>query len=501
MRKFRSITVRQLWAATLLVGIFIFVNTHPIRPQDFWWHMALGREISSTGQIPTVDTYSYTMNGQPYPSYQMFWLADIGLYALYSLGGPALVVFTQSLMITGTYLLIFMLCWKASRNWGATTLAMFFSAAQGIHNWNVRPQMISYLIGALFLYAIYAYRLKPSRKWLAVFPAGMLIWANSHGSFPIGFILIGIWLGDALWNALNSYLNGERKSIATNILAPLIALIFSGLACLINPRGIGIFTYVFSLSGNPIIQNLIPEWAAPTFDSQIGMIFYLGLLFCIVILALSPNRPSFFQLLTFVVFSLLAIVTTRGVVWFGLVMAPVLADHLSDLNGRLRKRKGKLTPNSRSSLINVAFLLLLLILAILSLPWFKHFFPFPKLKSGLISLETPVAATDFLKSQELAGNLFNDIGFGSYLIWAAYPDYHVFVDSRIELYPINLWWDYSALSNADPGWNELLERYEINTMLLNVENQKPLITTLEKSSSWDLIYRDPTAVIFKRITE
>ncbi len=89
--------IEHLWGLAALVGIFVFVNTHPIRPQDFWWHIAIGREIASTGKIPTTDVYSYTEAGQPYPSYQMFWLMETVLYELYRLGGPALVVFLHSL--------------------------------------------------------------------------------------------------------------------------------------------------------------------------------------------------------------------------------------------------------------------------------------------------------------------------------------------------------------------------------------------------------------------
>ena len=60
-----SITLEHLWVLIVLTGIVVFVNTHPIRPHDFWWHMAAGREIAKTGRIPTVDTFSRTMAGAP----------------------------------------------------------------------------------------------------------------------------------------------------------------------------------------------------------------------------------------------------------------------------------------------------------------------------------------------------------------------------------------------------------------------------------------------------
>ena len=72
----------------------------------------------------------------------------------------------------------------------------------------------------------------------------------------------------------------------------------------------------------------------------------------------------------------------------------------------------------------------------MSLPWFKHLLPLPLKKAGLISYETPVAATQVLLREHPPGPIFNEQGFGSYLIWAAQPDYPVFVDTRLELYPL-----------------------------------------------------------------
>jgi hypothetical protein len=106
--------IGHLWAMVIVMGVFAFVNTHPIRPHDFWWHMAIGREILSSGQIPTVDQYSYTMTGAPYSSYQAFWLAEIGLYALYRAGGAPLVVLAHSLFITTAYGLVLWICRRLS---------------------------------------------------------------------------------------------------------------------------------------------------------------------------------------------------------------------------------------------------------------------------------------------------------------------------------------------------------------------------------------------------
>ena len=68
--------------------------------------------------------------------------------------------------------------------------------------------------------------------------------------------------------------------------------------------------------------------------------------------------------------------------------------------------------------------------------------PLPAAKSEIISREPPLAATDYLLSARPLGQLFHEMGSGSYLIWVAQPEYPVFANPRIELYPRQIWEDY-----------------------------------------------------------
>ncbi len=88
------------------------------------------------------------------------------------------------------------------------------------------------------------------------------------------------------------------------------------------------------------------------------------------------------------------------------------------------------------------------------------------------------------------------MGSGSYLIWAAQPDYKVFADPRIELFPRDIWWDYVSLINVLPGWEDLLNQYGINTIMINPEAQELLVEALEESHMWSVRYKDEAAIIF-----
>ena len=118
---------------------------------------------------------------------------------------------------------------------------------------------------------------------------------------------------------------------------------------------------------------------------------------------------------------------------------------------------------------------------------------------SLITRDTPVEAVDFLVEQRPAGRIFNDMAFGSYLIWAAHPQYQVFSDPRIELFSVEIWNDYQEISRAKPGWQEKLADYDVHTLIVNPDEQGALIKGVGESEQWQLIYRDDTAVVFSMV--
>jgi hypothetical protein len=495
--KFR-LSIEYIWGLTALMGIFIFVNTHPIRPYDFWWHITIGREILSTGRIPLVDIFSYTANGAAYPSYQMYWLMEIYLYSIYKLGGPTLVIFTHSLLICSAYGVIFWICKRTSPSWRIAAFGVLFAAALGLNDWNVRPQAATFLLASLILLAIYEYQATHRRGWLVVFPICMLIWVNSHGTFVIGLVLIGIWLGQIIWDVIKSRINNQQTEVKKYLFAPIITFSISVLVCLFNPRGLGILDYLKTLIGSSVVQNLVIEWAPPTFNTLIGTIFLLSLMGTAVVLALSPRRPNFFQIITFLVFGMLGLKTSRGSVWFGLTMAPILVQHLSYILNDFQKENSHTTRSGGSQLLNILFCIVLVVMGVISLPWFKSRLPLPPDKAGLLSTETPVQATQVLLEKNPPGQIFNSISFGSYLIWAAYPHYPVFVDSRIELFPEKVWRDYLDISNAADDWEARLTDYGVNTLLLNPADQPALVQAVQDSGKWKLLYKDNSAFLFER---
>ena len=107
-RTARGLTLDQVWVAAALILLALRPLLTPIPPHDFWWHLATGRLMVQQGQIPSVDTFSFTRAGEAF--FNQSWLAQLLMYGLYSAGGLPLVLIVQALVVALAYGLLLRLC-------------------------------------------------------------------------------------------------------------------------------------------------------------------------------------------------------------------------------------------------------------------------------------------------------------------------------------------------------------------------------------------------------
>jgi len=106
----------------------------------------------------------------------------------------------------------------------------------------------------------------------------------------------------------------------------------------------------------------------------------------------------------------------------------------------------------------------------------------------------PVAAVEFLQKEHIPGNMFNNDEFGDYIIYAAWPEYKVFFDGRSDMYGAERIKEYYKLTNIEPGWQDILKKYDINWVIYN--DKSTLSQFLLQRDDWRLIYADKVANIF-----
>lgn len=516
LRRPQRLTLDHVWlfAAVALIALRVFLT--PIPPHDFWWHMATGREIVATGAIPAVDSFSFTRAGEAF--YNQSWLAQLLLYGLHGLGGVPLLIMVQAAVLTLTYGLLLWLCIRRS---GAARLSagvvLMLTMPLSFDNWNVRPQSYAFPLFAAFLLVLTAWRenwnpeaaqrvpaLWRGRLWLL--PLLMLLWVNIHGSFVLGGALIALtFAGEAarrFWEARREAAAWAERPIgvAEDVLSrperparsPLWPLFVWGAATaaamLVNPRGVGVLGYVRDLLSTSAVTTLVTEWAAPTIREPGGLIFFLFVMVAVVILAYAPRRPNLVDMVLAGAFFWLALGAVRNIVWFGMVMTPLLAVHLAawlrPSAPEARRAQFNGLPALNAALIAVIGLPLLL-----ALPWFKPALGLPPALGDLLSDETPVAAVAALQADpQRPQRLFHAMSYGSYIIWAA-PEQPVFIDPRIELYPYDQWLDYGTLS-AGLNSDALLAKYRIDGLLLDNELQAGLLQAVRADPAWEVRFAD-----------
>lgn len=498
-------SVEALWPAVVLVGVGFLVSLIPLPPNDFWWHLKIGEIIYTTHTIPNTNMFAWTLPADAPFTYGA-WLGELLLYLLYRMGGLPLVTFARNLLVLLALWLVGRTARERSGSWRLTAPALALAGGMSLNNLIVRPQIWAFPLFALYLWLLNrttawgAARSEAEcrRKagWLLLLPLLMAFWVNVHGSFVLGLALVGIFAGG---EALRALLRGPDALPwrRVGILFGIGAL--TALATLANPRGIGIAAYVADLLTDKPSQALVVEWQSPTPSGIANIVFYISILVLLLTLAFARRRPGPTDLLLMVGFLWLAWSGMRYVVWYGMVMTPILAEQWAGLWPRLTA-----LPARRHS-VNLLLLLLLAVPLILAQPWWVERLPLPETywkqvwqgvpEGPLIGRETPVAAVEYLRAHP-GGRLFNEMGYGSYLIWAL-PQQGVFVDPRVELYPYEQWLDYVRIGRG-VRYNELLEQYGADRLMVDRELQGELVRALEDDPRWEQEYTDGRTEIWRR---
>lgn len=453
---------------------------------DTWWHLRAGEWMLENGQILRVDHFSHTRIGEAwvYPG----WLAQLLMIAIYRASGlPGLNLLTAAAVVVA-----FAAVWRTSREPPLFKAFVFVLGATvtGVY-WSARPQILSFaMTGAFFWSLRRAHRLGPRALWLPV--ALMALWANLHGGFAIGFVLLAI---DLVASGLDRYVPAPLRVAPAQESALHIGHLAMGAALCaaavsINPHGPQLLGYPLQTVSIATLQDYIQEWQSPNFHQPEVLPFLLMLLLTGGALALAPKRPTWRELLTLGCFAALALSAARNVALFGLLATPVLSRYgYAIFAGRLAGRgsTAQLPPRT-ARLLNLALVGLVAIAAVL-----KSVEPMtPAANQSAVERQAPVAAVSYIDQHRPPGPIFNSYNWGSYLLWELHPHYLSFVDGRTDLFNDEILDQYLAIWRTDPGWEQQLKRWEVRLAL--VEPGAPLAAQLS-ASGWITLYADDMAVV------
>ena len=465
---------------------------------DTWWHLRAGQWMLENNEILQVDQFSYTGLGEEwkYPG----WIFQIPMYMIYSLLGPGGLNILTATIVTSTFIFI----WFTLE--GGPLLKAFvlvLAAATSAVYWASRPYLATFLFSAIFFWILEDFRWRGKNRiyWL---PLIMLLWANSHGGFIVGFLLWGVYLVWLIWCiAANMISKGHGfsashalKEYKKQVIEFFVIGIFMLIAVSINPSGPIMILYPFKTIGINVLRDYIEEWQSPNFHLTSFQPFALMIILIIGTLGASRKRISLTDFLLAGGFLYMSFYAARNVAIFALVTPALITRHATVLiNNSRRFLKVSSMPTAvsgrRQQVLNSAIILILICSVLL-----KAATDFTEKKNyEKIAKTFPVYAVNYLKIHQLPGHLFSTYNWGGYIMMKL-VEYPVFIDGRTDLYTDEIVSEWLGIMRMEGDWGDTIEKYGIQTILIPADAS--LTHWLEMEDEWKNVYADEISTIFTR---
>src|SRR5271170_2785626 len=188
-----------LGLAAIALALFALAAFSPavLGDGDTFSHLATGEWIIAHGAAPRADPFSHSMPGAPWIAHE--WLSEVLLALAFRLCGWGGVVLVTGAAAASAALIVGL---SAARELRGAPLVATVGLGLGLMTASLlaRPHMLALPIAAAWSAGLLAVRDRGRAPPLAL-AALMTLWANIHGGFIFGLILIGPFALEALAEA------------------------------------------------------------------------------------------------------------------------------------------------------------------------------------------------------------------------------------------------------------------------------------------------------------
>lgn len=450
-------------------------------------HLRLGEWMLAHGALLRVDNFSYTMAGQPFVAFE--WGSEVLYAAAYRVGGLAAVAVLAGLVLALTFALLVRFLLRRGAEPLLAYLVAMAAAILGAGHWLARPHLFTMLLVVVLLGLLE----RQDRRSLAWYLPLFALWTNLHGGFLYGLTLIGLYLaGDLIELRLSG--GDAWRARARHHLAAL-GLAAAGAA--LNANGPAVFAHLVRFFGQPYLMEQTQEFHSPDFHVLNGKLFLAVLLVTIIGLAASRRRPDAPTLLVFLANTAFALQAQRNIELFALTALPLMALHLDAewmrLPGLDRIRRA-FAQEREARWRGVPALLIaadMIVLACLG----GRIAGTQVIDNQFDPASFPVRAVAAAREAGLQGRLVSDFVWGGYVL-KAWPEQLVFIDGGTDHYGEELLRQQVQLAGLEPGWRDVLSRWDISIALLGTDSR--LAHELVREPGWSAWYCDSLAVVLRR---
>jgi hypothetical protein len=305
--------------------------------------------------------------------------------------------------------------------------------------------------------------------------------------------LLGIYVvGNLVFWITHRETNAEH--FLQNSKSLLLIMIVCILVSMINPQGYHILLFPFKVTSDRFLMDHVQEFLSPNFHQPLPFKYLLLLL--IAVLARSRPTVNWIELILILTFTYMALYSVRYITLFAIITGPILIRLIDQMKQGLPTKVSRFLDERSMRLSQIErqtsgyFWSIVALIAVVSFGAAGRF------QYKFSENSYPVSAVELLKKENILGNTFTHDDFGDYVIYAAWPQYRVFIDGRTDMYGADRMREYLTLAHAMPGWKEIVEKYAFSSILFDTNS--PLASFLAADRNWQLIYSDPLASIFLR---
>jgi hypothetical protein len=265
----------------------------------------------------------------------------------------------------------------------------------------------------------------------------------------------------------------------------------TAVACCITPFGPAVWAYAAGLGANADVTRRISEWQPTTLRDIQGALFYGSALLVAAFLARRGKVSPWAALLWLAVFFAIGAYAVRGIAWWPLAaVAAVVTLYEPDPRSRTHADASRVF-----RIANAGIAVAIVLAAVAALPVWRPVDPGTGAPQGTLSFAPPGITAALAGAAGPADRILNPQPWGSWLEFAV-PQAKVAIDSRVELFPTEVWDDYVRITAGIEGWDTIVSRWGVTIAVVTADNVG--LRDRLVSAGWTEIYADADGSVLRQ---
>ena len=435
---------------------------------DLFARLIVGERVIEHGIFPFHDFLSYTPT---HLWYDHEWGSGVVFYLILKYLGAVGFILFYALAIFGISFFVIKTQKLQKHPFPASIIFMtifltFFLRAN--HNL-VRCQLFSFFLFSMFLYFLEKNR-KSGTRLIWLIPFLTIFWNNVHGGVVAGLGLVFIYFVGAVLEK-----KPWKKYFAVlAISSPLLIL---------NPYGVKYLNFLFSAT--TMTRKFVVEWW-PFYKATSAMPAAVSCMAAAAISLFNHIKSKNWDITKFIV---IGVTLAEGLIHVKLISLALITVSALCYNDicRFVFRFKKIFIK-----IEKCLYFAVIVLAVCLIPLFSPLTP----RVDLTIL--PFQEVEFLKINNLKGNIVTPFALGSFVSYKLYPDNLIYLDGRYEeVYNNKEFYIMGDFELADTdNWDTILKDYD--TQITMIRKHIPAYKKMQEKEGWIHVYDGTLCGIFIR---